>query len=62
MIHNLNNENRNIGNGNGILDNRALGFPLDRQILDVTGFITDNMYFKDVTILHLDTSNMQNKN
>lgn len=55
-IHNFSNGNKNIGNGNGIMDNRAMGFPLDRQILDVTGFISNNMFFKDVTIFHLDNN------
>jgi Hemocyanin, ig-like domain len=57
MIHNTNNGNKNCGNGNGVLDTRAMGFPLDRQIIDVTGFITNNMFFKDVTIFHIDNSN-----
>lgn len=60
MIHNFNNGNKNCGNGNGVLDNRAMGFPLDRQINDVTGFITNNMYFKDVTIYHVDNLNYRN--
>lgn len=55
-IHNYNNGNMNVGNGNGVLDNRAMGFPLDRQIIDVTGFISNNMYFKDVKIYHVDNN------
>lgn len=63
-IFNLNNGNKNVGNGNGVLDNRAMGFPLDRQIIDVTGFITKNMFFKNVVVYHIDNSmnNNQNKN
>lgn len=56
-IYNCNNGNKNVGNGNGVLDRRAFGFPLDRNIIDVNGFIVDNMFFKDVTIYHVDTSN-----
>lgn len=59
MVHNLNNGNKNVGNGNGVLDNRSMGFPLDRQIIDVTGFVTNNMFFKDVIIFHKD-NNMKN--
>ena len=54
LIHNFNNGNKNCGNGNGVLDTRAMGFPLDRQIIDVNGFITRNMFFKDVTVYHVD--------
>jgi hypothetical protein len=57
MIHNFNNQNKNCGNGNGVLDTRAMGFPLDRQINDVNGFITKNMFFKDVTVYHIDNTN-----
>jgi Hemocyanin, ig-like domain len=56
-IYNCNRGNMNVGNGNGILDNRALGFPLDRSIVNVNGFVVDNMFFKDVTVYHEDTSN-----
>lgn len=55
-IHNYNKGNMNVGNGNGILDNRAMGFPLDRQIFDVTEFKTNNMYFKDVKVYHVDNN------
>jgi Hemocyanin, ig-like domain len=58
MIHNNNNGNKNCGNGNGVLDTRAMGFPLDRQIVDITGFVTNNMFFKDVTVFHVDNSNI----
>lgn len=57
MIYNCNNGNKNVGNGNGVLDRRAFGFPLDRNIIDVNGLIVDNMFFKDVTVFHIDTSN-----
>lgn len=60
MIHNFNNGNKYIGNGNGVLDKRAMGFPLDRQIIDVTGFITNNMFFKDVVIYHEDNTRNYN--
>lgn len=60
MFHNLNNGNKNSGNGNGVLDNRAMGFPFDRQINDFNGFITKNMFFKDVTIYHNDKTSGQN--
>jgi Hemocyanin, ig-like domain len=60
MIHNMNNMNKNIGNGNGVLDKRTMGFPLDRQIIDVNGFITSNMFFKQVTVFHVDTNNLNN--
>ncbi|CAO1411556.1 unnamed protein product [Diamesa hyperborea] len=47
----------NTGNGNKNsklgLDNRALGFPLDREINNVNSFVTDNMFFKDVKIYNL---------
>lgn len=58
-IHNDNNCNVNIGNGNGVLDIRSMGFPLDREILDVNGFITKNMFFKNVMIYH---NNQNNEN
>lgn len=61
MIHNFNNMNKNIGNGNGVLDKRTMGFPLDRQIIDVNGFITSNMFFKQVTVFHVDNNNLNNK-
>lgn len=61
LIHNDNNCNINNGNGNGVLDIRAMGFPLDRQILDVNGFLTNNMFFKNVMIYH-DNGNNNNKN
>lgn len=61
-IHNFNNGNKNVGNGNGVLDNRAMGFPLDRQIIDVNGFITNNMFFKDVKIFHMDMDNKDFRN
>lgn len=57
LMHNFNNQNKNCGNGNGVLDTRAMGFPLDRQINDFNGFITKNMFFKDVTVYHIDNSN-----
>jgi hypothetical protein len=65
LIHNTNKCNKNLGNGNGILDVRSMGFPLDRQILDVNGFITNNMFFKNVKVYHIDNSkngNMNNNN
>ena len=62
LIHNFNNGNKYIGNGNGVLDNRAMGFPLDRHIYDVTGFITNNMFFKDVTVFHDDSNTHNFKN
>lgn len=31
-------------------DNKPLGFPFDRQIVDFNQFYTPNMYFKDVSI------------
>lgn len=61
-IFNLNNGNKNVGNGNGVLDNRAMGFPLDRQIIDVSGFITKNMFFKNVVVYHIDNSMNNNQN
>jgi hypothetical protein len=60
MIHNNNNGNKNIGNGNGVLDTRAMGYPLDRQIIDITGFVCNNMFFKDVTVFHVENTNNQN--
>lgn len=62
MIHNNNNQKKNVGNGNGVLDTRTMGFPLDRQIIDVNGFITNNMFFKDVTVYHIDDSSNVNQN
>ena len=61
-IYNCNDGNKNIGNGNGILDKRAMGFPLERSIIDVNGFVVDNMYFKDVTVFHKDTCRTCNNN
>lgn len=62
MIHNNNNGKKNVGNGNGVLDTRTMGFPLDRQIIDVNGFVTNNMFFKDVTIYHIDDNTNVNNN
>jgi hypothetical protein len=57
-IYNCNNGNQNVGNGNGVLDNRSMGFPLDRNIIDaVATFGVENVFFKDVVVFHQDTSN-----
>lgn len=61
-IFNLNNGNKNIGNGNGVLDNRSMGFPFDRKIIDVNGFIVNNMFYQHVTIFHDDTTSTNNYN
>jgi hypothetical protein len=45
--------NNDLNNG----DKRALGFPLDRNIQDVNGFVTDNTYFKDVSIYQIQKQN-----
>ena len=62
LIHNYNNANKNVGNGNGVLDNRAMGFPFDRQIIDVDGFVTNNMFFKDVKVYHIDNNDNNGRN
>jgi len=38
------------------LDNRALGWPLDREIKNVDKFYTPNMYLKTVQVFHKDSS------
>ena len=38
------------------VDNLPLGFPFDRQIRSFNKFYTPNMYFKDVSIYHLNST------
>ena len=59
MTINTCNGNKNSKLG---LDNRALGFPLDREINNVNNFITDNMFFKDVKVYNMDMNNMNQFN
>lgn len=43
-----------IGSGARYIDNRALGYPFDRQIDSIEEFMVPNMYYKDVKIYHED--------
>ncbi|CAO1393718.1 unnamed protein product [Diamesa serratosioi] len=58
MTINTCNGNKNSKLG---LDNRALGFPLDREINNVNSFVTDNMFFKDVKIYNMDMNMNMNQ-